>query len=52
MASTLADKIDGWYLICAITKRLGHQIVYDSKLVLDMNIPPSTDDLLAVRAAS
>jgi anaerobic selenocysteine-containing dehydrogenase len=44
-----SDVREDWYFLWAIAKRLGGTIVFDGKIPLDMNVAPTTDDLLAIR---
>lgn len=41
--------IDDWYFYWSVAKRLGISINYQEKAVLDMTVPPLTEDLLALR---
>lgn len=42
-----ADLVHDWYVFWSIAKRLGRQIVYNGTTPLDMETPPSCDDLLS-----
>ena len=44
-----SDVIDDWYFFWAIASRLGCQIIYEGKTPLDMSVPPTTEELLAIR---
>ena len=44
-----SDLVEEWYFFWAIAKRLGKQIRY-GEMLLDMETPPTTDQLLASRA--
>lgn len=41
-----ADLVEDWYVFWAIAKRLGKTITYNSVRPLDMDTPPTTDELL------
>jgi len=44
-----SDLIEEWYFFWALAKRLGKTIRF-GETVLDMQVPPTTDQLLALRA--
>lgn len=44
-----SEVIDDWYFFWSIAKRLGLKINYLGKFALDMEKPPTTDDLLSMR---
>jgi len=46
-----SDLIDDWYLYWALASRLGLQIDYFGSM-LDMESPPTTEDLLSIRMAN
>lgn len=41
-----SDLVEDWYVFWAIAKRLGKTINYNKAGILDMETPPTTDDLL------
>ena len=46
-----SELAEDWYIFWSLAKRLGLAIDYAGRVPLDMNVPPTTDDLLAIRAA-
>jgi anaerobic selenocysteine-containing dehydrogenase len=44
-----SELLHDWQFYWEIASRLGRQIVYDGKAPLDMNTPPTTEDLIAIR---
>ncbi|MFY9327684.1 MAG: molybdopterin-dependent oxidoreductase [Georgfuchsia sp.] len=43
-----SDLVHDWYVFWAIARKLGRSIVYNGTTPLDMETPPSCDDLLAI----
>lgn len=44
-----SDLADDWYFLWGLAKRLGLQISYGGKRMLDMTAPPETDDLIRIQ---
>lgn len=43
-----SDLVEDWYVFWSIARQLGKKIIYNGVRELDMETPPSTDDLLAL----
>jgi len=43
-----ADLVEDWYVFWSVAKRLGKTIIYNRRRPLDMENPPTTDDLLEI----
>lgn len=46
-----SELVDDWYVFWSLAKRLGFPIIYNEKVELNMERPPSTEELLAIRVA-
>ena len=44
-----SELVDDWRFFWEIAARLGKSIIYDGKVALDMKVPPTSDELLAIQ---